>query len=108
MKKRREKAASWRMKLFLSVKKLAAVYNLKNAVEDVNVLLLQSIVNKGRPGVNFTNVLCEAFTLVDPKSVKKIVFFMVLGSAPQYCTRIKPVSLNARFKQISARCKALK
>jgi len=34
--------------------------------------------------VNFTNVLCAAFTLVDPESVKKIdkltVFFTLLGS----------------------------
>ncbi len=38
-----------------------------------------------REGVNFTNVLCKAFTLVDPKSVKKIdnstVFFTLLESA---------------------------
>ncbi len=26
----------------------------------------------GRPGVNFTNILHTAFTLVDPKSIKKI------------------------------------
>ncbi len=36
-------------------------------------------------GVNFINVLHTAFTLVDPKSVKKIdnltVFFTLLGSA---------------------------
>jgi len=36
-------------------------------------------------GVNFTNVLCEAFMLVDPESVKKIdnltVFFTLLESA---------------------------
>ena len=35
-------------------------------------------------GVNFTNVLCAAFMLVDPKTVKKIenltVFFTLLGS----------------------------
>jgi len=34
--------------------------------------------------VNFTSVLCAAFTLVDPKSIKKIdgltVFFALLGS----------------------------
>ena len=38
-----------------------------------------------RPGLNFINVLCTAFTLVDPESVKKIdnltVFFTLLGSA---------------------------
>jgi len=37
------------------------------------------------PGANFTNVLCVAFTLVDPESIKKIdkltVFFTLLGSA---------------------------
>ena len=37
------------------------------------------------PGVNFTNVLRAAFTLVDPKTVKMIynltVFLMLLGSA---------------------------
>ncbi len=36
------------------------------------------------PGVNFINILLEAFTLVDPKSVKKIdnlsVIFTHLGS----------------------------
>ncbi len=36
-------------------------------------------------GDSFTNVLHEAFMLVDPKSVKKFenltVFFMLLGSA---------------------------
>jgi len=31
-----------------------------------------------KPGVNFTNILREAFTLVDPKSVKK------LQLSPQY------------------------
>jgi len=37
------------------------------------------------PGVNFTKILCTTFTLVYPKSIKKIdnltVFFMLLGSA---------------------------
>ncbi len=37
------------------------------------------------PGVNFTNILCAAFTLVDPESIKKIdnltVFFTLQGSA---------------------------
>jgi hypothetical protein len=36
------------------------------------------------PGVNFVNVLCTAFMLSDPKSVKDTddltVFFMLLGS----------------------------
>ena len=35
-------------------------------------------------GVNFTNILCAAFMLTDPKSVKKTVnsssFFALLGS----------------------------
>ncbi len=39
---------------------------------------------RGEAGVNFTNVLSAAFTLVDPKSVKMIdnltVFFTLLGS----------------------------
>jgi len=37
------------------------------------------------PGVNFTNILCAAFTRADPKSTKKTddftVFFVLLGSA---------------------------
>jgi len=37
------------------------------------------------PGVNFTNILRPAFTLVDPESLKKIdnltFFYMLLGSA---------------------------
>jgi hypothetical protein len=39
---------------------------------------------KSTPGVNFTNILCTAFELIDAKSVKKIekwtVFFTLLGS----------------------------
>jgi len=39
---------------------------------------------KGKAGLNFINVLHTAFTLTDPKSVKKTlklsIFFMLLGS----------------------------
>ncbi len=41
-----------------------------------------------RPGLNFINVLCTAFTPADPKSIKDTndltVFFMLLGST---CTK---------------------
>ncbi len=49
-------------------------------------------------GVNFTNVLRAAFTLVDPKSVKKIdqltVFFTLLGSACVKAVRRMLVKLS--------------
>jgi hypothetical protein len=56
------------------------------------------------PGVNYTNVLCAAFTLLDPESVKKIdklsVFFTLLGSshvkaAHRMLTKLSPVSFAA-------------
>jgi len=47
-------------------------------------LSLQSNLFNMAPGVNFINILCTAFTLVDPKSIKKIdnlnVFLTLLGS----------------------------
>jgi len=43
-----------------------------------------------QPGVNFTNILFEAFTLVDPKSVKKIYneshFYEFVILAPKSCS----------------------
>ncbi len=54
--------------------------------------------SKSRSGVNFINVLCTAFTLVDPKSVKKIdnltVFFTLLGSARVKAVRRTLVKLT--------------
>ncbi len=48
----------------------------------LTVMLVYAIMT---PGVNFINIQRTAFTLVDPKSVKKIdnltVFFTLLGSA---------------------------
>ncbi len=42
-------------------------------------------LSKLTPVLNFINILCTAFTFVDPESVKKIenltVFFTLLGSA---------------------------
>jgi len=35
-----------------------------------NQFIEGSFVSFRHPGVNFTNVLCAAFTLIDPKSVK--------------------------------------
>jgi hypothetical protein len=44
-----------------------------------------SLETRIHPGFDFINVLREAFTILDPKSVKKIdnltVFFTLLGSA---------------------------
>jgi len=40
-------------------------------------------LKNGQPGLNFINVLREAFTCADPKSIKKTVklsIFMLLGS----------------------------
>jgi len=39
------------------------------------------------PGVNFTNVLCTAFTLVDPESVKNTV----MSSLSFYSASVKAV-----------------
>jgi len=50
------------------------------------------------PGVNFTNVLHAAFTLVDPEIVKKIdnltVFFTLPGSAHLKALRRMLIKLN--------------
>jgi len=54
-------------------------------------VLLNPKRKRQRDGVNFTNILLAAFTLIDPESVKKIdnltVFLMLLGS-----TRVKAAS----------------
>jgi len=61
------------------------------------------------PGVDFINVLRTAFTLVDPKSVKKIgnltVFFTLLGSASVKAVRrtlmkLSPGRLNDFFEKV--------
>jgi len=50
------------------------------------------------PGLNFINVLHTAFTLVDPKSVKKIdnliVIFTLLGSVSVKAVRITLMKLS--------------
>jgi len=60
-------------------------------------------------GVNFTNSLRAAFTLVDFESVKKIdnltVFFMLLGSAPSKAAhkmlmKLTPICVKASSKHI--------
>jgi hypothetical protein len=53
---------------------------------------LESHFQRGSAGLNFINVLCTAFTLVDPKSVKKdtddlTVFFTLLGSTSAKAVR---------------------
>jgi len=59
-------------------------------------------VRMSTAGVNFINVLCTAFTLVDPKSVKKIgnltVFFMLLGSARVKAVHRMLVKLTPAFE----------
>jgi len=50
------------------------------------------------PGVNFTNILCVAFTCVDPKSAKRltswIYIFALLGSARRKAARRTFVKLT--------------
>ena len=65
-----------------------------------NDLKTSKVVGKleKKSGVNFTNILLEAFKLVDPESVKKIdnltVFFTLLGSASvkAVCKTLKKLS----------------
>ena len=51
---------------------------------DTNLVCFQLHCPTAGPGLNFINVLRTAFTLVDPKSIKKIddltVFYTLLGS----------------------------
>ncbi len=56
---------------------------------------------QSRPAVNFINVLCTAFTLIDPESVKKIdnltVLFTLLGSARVIAVRRPLMKLSPDF-----------
>jgi len=60
------------------------------------------------PGVNFTNILCKAFTRADPQSAKKIdnltEFLALLGSAfIKAACKMSPVKLFAFFVRPSKR-----
>ena len=60
-----------------------------------------SLETRIHPGFDFINVLREAFTLVDPKSVKKIdnltVFFTLLGSLRVKAVRRTLMKLSPGF-----------
>jgi len=64
------------------------------------------------PGVDFINILRTAFTLVDPKSVKKIdnltVFFTLLGSACQKAVRRTLMKLRPGVDFINVLLQAFK
>jgi len=61
---------------------------------------------KSTPGVNFTNALLAAFTLVDPESIKNTVkssvSFMLLGSGrvKAVCRMLMKLSLGVNFVNI--------
>ena len=65
------------------------------------------ILMKLTPGLNFINVLCTAFTLEEPKSIKKTdnssVFFMLLGSTSlkAKCKYVAEIDSRAQFHQHS-------
>jgi len=46
------------------------------------MVLIHLVIQWKKSGVNFINILCTAFTFVDPKKIdNRIVFFTLLGSA---------------------------
>jgi len=62
------------------------VYDYEDSIEKLKKQKVKARIDQNLlPGVNFINVLCSAFTLVEPKSVKNTVkssvSFMLSGSA---------------------------
>ncbi len=48
------------------------VYDYEDSIEKLKKQKMKARIDQNLlPGVNFINVLCSAFTLVEPKSVKK-------------------------------------